>query len=58
MADWQKYELILFNIIQNSVKFNVVGGQIVINIMCYQQINEDNTQFILETEVIDTGIGI
>ena len=26
--------------------------------MCYRQISEDDTQFIIETEVIDTGIGI
>lgn len=51
VADWKSYKLVLFNIFQNSVKYNNMHGQIVI-LLKYL---DDST---LETEVIDTGIGI
>ena len=33
-ADWSRYVLILFNIIQNAVKFNLFKGEIVILLKC------------------------
>ena len=29
-ADWNKYELVMFNIVQNAVKYNLPGGKIII----------------------------
>jgi signal transduction histidine kinase len=62
-ADWSRFELILFNIIQNAVKFNVFNGEIVILLRCLPQkpcndkcMGPDD--YVLETEVIDTGHGI
>ena len=34
IADWSMYQLILFNIIQNSVKYNSYQGQIMIVLDC------------------------
>ena len=58
--DWDKYELILFNIVQNAVKYNQFMGKIIVVIDC-QSITNDftssvTTEFV--TQVIDTGIGI
>lgn len=33
--DWEKYELILFNIIQNAVKYNQYFGNLAIILHCY-----------------------
>ena len=57
-ADWKKYSLILFNIIQNSVKYNNMEGDILIILSCKHLENGGSNEYILETEVIDTGIGI
>jgi len=62
------YELILFNIIQNSVKYNRLEGDIMLvtklatvkkNLKTnpYDEHEEKDTH-ILETQIIDTGIGI
>jgi signal transduction histidine kinase len=78
IADWMGYQLILFNIIQNSVKYNKFKGEIFVIIQCLpmtkkrnqrrensskvcrQSLDEVDTEekYILETVVIDTGIGI
>ena len=29
-ADWSKYELVMFNVVQNAVKYNLPGGKIII----------------------------
>lgn len=64
VADWKLYELVLFNIIQNAVKYNKSNnGDIVIVLTCkpkkktLDEYNEEET-YILDTCVIDTGIGI
>lgn len=55
--DWDKYELILFNVIQNAVKYNQFMGNLVVILNCYPNaIQADH--FVFETTVIDTGIGI
>lgn len=33
-TDWDKYQLILFNIIQNAVKYNMIDGNILIALKC------------------------
>lgn len=71
-ADWRLYQLALFNVIQNSVKFNNINGKIHVQIEVKKiesDILEDSlgqissntvetTRFMLETTVTDTGIGI
>lgn len=78
-ADWLNYQLILFNMIQNSVKYNKFKGDIFIIIKCLPlqkkiklqnklhrqmpksldvQAFKDQMDYVLETEIIDTGIGI
>lgn len=52
--DWRLYRLILFNIIQNAVKYNNRNGQILVT-MTIKQIDGQN---IFNTIVKDTGIGI
>ena len=80
IADWKCYELILFNILQNAVKFNQLEGDIIllvkvnpvkttinnlkdsvnsINMSAIMNDQADEQRyFMMETEVIDTGIGI
>jgi signal transduction histidine kinase len=55
-ADWRLYQLALFNILQNAVKFNNYEGKIEIQIKVRQGIGR--THQTLETIVKDTGIGI
>ena len=72
-ADWLNYQLILFNMIQNSVKYNKFKGDIFVIIKCLpvkkkpksskklldlDQLDDQERKYVLETEVIDTGIGI
>ena len=51
------FEFVLFNIIQNSVKYNVPNGVIVVKVDLQDNLN-DIQERILMVEVIDTGIGI
>ena len=63
-ADWNRYALILFNIIQNAVKFNVFKGEIAFVLKCLPLkplMNSDvisSDQYVLETEIVDSGHGI
>jgi len=70
-ADWRCYELLLFNIIQNAFKYNVIEGDILLllrvkpitadaNIMQRSKCSNEEgmDRFMMETEIIDTGIGI
>ena len=65
--DWKNYQLILYNMIQNSIKYNFSNGIILIllNLKRRHQMEEsfsfksnEDENFVLETEVVDTGIGI
>ena len=79
ISDWNRYELILFNIIQNAVKYNSQRGDIIIVLSCKKhhgtskieeekksqiscspltELEDSKDYYILETDVIDTGIGI
>jgi signal transduction histidine kinase len=55
--DWSVYELILFNILQNAIKFNQKSGDVVVVLRIWDNKNDPNSK-ILETFVIDSGIGI
>ena len=55
--DWKLYELILFNVISNAVKFNVQEGDIIITVKVVPE-EPGSKKFILQTKVIDSGIGI
>ena len=67
-SDWSLFELILFNIIQNSVKYNQqLDGDICILVSVKPQkgalrlkrtYDITGVNHILETQIIDTGIGI
>ena len=74
-TDWKCYELMLFNIIQNALKYNVIEGDILILIRVKQQavdidkvlsLNRSRScsnevgldRYIMETEIVDSGIGI
>lgn len=65
IADWGLYQLILFNLVQNSVKYNKArDGDIMILVKCkhlklrdHEHIDPD-LNAVLETVIIDTGIGI
>ena len=54
LGEWELYELIIFQLISNAIKFSNAGGCILIDthVIKYQD------QFLLQTSVIDTGIGI
>ena len=69
--DWTMYQLSLFNMIQNAVKYNQFLGNILIVLDCRpiqkiqsdqnepkMMINDQGETHIFETEVIDSGIGI
>ena len=58
--------MILFNLIQNAIKFNYFNGAIIIVLSVKKKSEEflslrsfiEEPLYILETEIIDTGIGI
>ena len=61
-ADWDVFELILFNFVQNAVKYNSKNGVFVVladvktnksRVGCYE-----TTNHFVEVQVIDTGAGI
>lgn len=61
LLDWEKYELILFNIIQNAIKYNSFQGNIVFVLKCYRYEGEEGLtsgDWVFETQIIDTGVGI
>lgn len=72
LADWYKYQLVLFNMIQNAYKYNLEGGYIFIMLSLKKipQSHEEEENIIssdakepafnyfLHTEIIDTGCGI
>lgn len=59
LLDWSMYELILFNIVQNAIKYNQIEGNIIIILSCLPQNNGlTDDMYVLETKVIDTGLGI
>ena len=61
-SDWEVFELILFNLIQNSVKYNRTGGIIFVIVQMDELQIKNNLKDLLETKIIvhvvDTGEGI
>ena len=55
VADWKIFECIMFNVVQNAVKYNQPRGKIVFVLRIRDQ-NGGNSW--LDVEVMDTGIGI
>lgn len=55
VTDWNLYKLILFNVIQNSIKYNKKNGSIYFGLDL--QLNAEN-KYVLTTIISDTGIGI
>ena len=62
IADWNLYELVMYDIVQNAIKYNKnIDGDIIITMTCKKVRSRDceqSTKYILETQVIDSGIGI
>jgi signal transduction histidine kinase len=63
IADWKLYELVMYNILQNALKYNQnINGDVVLTMTCKKvrerNQNQQKNKFIFETQVIDSGIGI
>ena len=54
IADWAKFELIMFGIVQNAIKYNSENGKVVVLL----RVSSIGGKALLQTTVIDTGIGI
>ena len=54
ISDWNLYQLIVFNVIQNAIKYNTINGKVDINL----SFEEKQNQLYLNTLISDTGIGI
>ena len=66
-GDWRLYQLVIFNILQNAVKFNTKDGYIRVQLSLAPSLIEPNhssliesqyQNFTLETIIIDSGCGI
>lgn len=55
-ADWNLYQLLMFNIVQNAVKYNKFGGMITLKLDIIQV--GIGRKWFLQTDVFDTGSGI
>ena len=55
-TDWNIYNLILFNVIQNAVKYNNKNGSIHFGLDL--KFDEENNKIEMQTIIRDTGIGI
>lgn len=47
----------MFNVLQNAVKYNNYRGSLII-ILKFEQAGFHDEDYMFETEIIDTGIGI
>ena len=56
--DWARYELIVFNLLQNAIKYNQFMGAVVVIVDVYRSMQLEADQFMFETTIIDTGEGI
>lgn len=54
-TDWKIYQLIIFNIVQNAIKYNNIEGSILVSIKLHS-LSEDLGSF--ETIIQNTGLGI
>ena len=64
ITDWKLYQIVLFNFIQNAVKYNLNNGEIMINYSLQERArmssNSINAAPTIElvTKITDTGKGI
>ena len=54
MGEWELFELIVYQLVSNAIKFSNVGGCITVN----AYILRSQDQYLLKTTVIDSGTGI
>ena len=54
MVPWDKYELVLFQLVSNAIKYSDAGGSIIVTL----SISKELGRTVLKTKVIDTGVGI
>ena len=57
-ADWRLYQLIIFNIVQNAVKYNKREGNIDITTELKDSDQNLPNEMVFETRIMDDGIGI
>lgn len=57
-ADWENFKLVVFNVLQNAIKYNNLYGHIVVLVEFREPIFFNEDKMIIETNIIDTGIGI
>ncbi len=55
MVPWDKYELVLFQLVSNAVKYSDAGGQLEVTLSISKELLG---RTVLKTKVIDTGAGI
>ena len=58
LAEWELYELILFHLIGNSVKFSNSGGRVTVVLSLRETLVDSMLRTTLKTIVRDRGIGI
>lgn len=56
LGEWELYELIVFQLLNNAIKFSNVGGCITIEAEVLR--SQKNDSYMLQTTVIDSGTGI
>ena len=58
ITDWNLYSAILFNLIQNAIKYNKKNGSVNIRLDFQRPSGQSQAPIIMETVITDTGIGI
>ena len=56
MLDWKLYQYIIFNVIQNAIKYNKNKGSIEISV--YSESSPNDKKLYLVTDISNTGEGI
>ena len=57
-GEWKYFQLAIFNLIQNSVKYNSYKGDFVIILGLEEDKQLDLSTYTLDIDIIDTGLGI
>ena len=58
VTDWEIYQLIVFNIIQNALKYNVQDGKVNIDLSFTKKTQTEHDVVFMTTSITDSGIGI
>ena len=56
ITDWSMVEYVLFNAVQNAIKYNVYSGVVVLLVSFRMQLDSAAEQLVIK--VVDTGLGI